>query len=165
MEAIKGPGYEIMPDSIMFLDRVARKSNGIWQFDEQTAARINSRTVEMVYADFERAMANHRQYKGSYSKIFNLSISPCHAIALYAHGVITDEMFNHIELPNTKAYHVIGMKNDGMPILEEVPVKEEISCMYFAKQSITFKDEAFQASILITASMIELQMHLAIYMD
>jgi len=161
MEEIKGRGYEITPATAMFLGRTAHKqSDGTWKFDEHTAGRIDLKTPEEVYADFQKNMASHIECKESYSKIGLLHISPCHAIALYAYGIITDEMFDRIEEGDRRAYSVIGNDN-GTPIVEEIPASEELSCLYFAKQDITFDNETFQAAIAVSSSPMELHMHIA----
>lgn len=121
--------YSVFSDKIRFLEVSARKENDTWKYDE-TGPWFRSKPIDgLVNEFFQKALAI--KHKRGFSEVNTILCSAAYAIALYAKGVITEEMILSIK------QGVVGAGR-GLTSIISIP-----------KQEIVLWKEKFTASIHI----------------
>lgn len=121
--------YSISSDKVTFLEVSAERKNNIWEYTE-TGSWFRSRPVDGMVNDFlQKALAV--KHKRSFSEVSTILCNAAYAIALYAKGIITEEMILSIK------QGVVGAGR-GLTSIVSIP-----------KQEITLWNEKFMVSICI----------------
>ena len=107
---------------------------GGWRYDKKSSDWIGYPMVDDVYKIFEERMIEHREVFGDFSRIKKIACTHHHAIALYASGILTDEMLISAKPPTICARnrYADGHSEDSIMI---------------PKQKIVFEGDVFTASI------------------